>query len=48
MAHAPNVTHTLIKNGALHSCDQNKLSLQYSLFLCAFHMLSFSHESDFS
>ena len=30
--------HWMIRSGALHPCDKNKLSLQYSLFLCAFHI----------
>ena len=24
MAHAPNVAHCMIRNGALHPCDENK------------------------
>ena len=27
MAHAPNVAHCMIRSGALHPCDNNKVSL---------------------
>ena len=31
--------HYMIRSGALHPCDKNKLRLQYSLFICALHIL---------
>ena len=36
MAHTPIVAHFMIRCGILHSCDKNKVNLEYSLFLCAF------------
>ena len=43
MAHAPNVAQCMLRSGALHYCDKNKLILQYSILVLCFSYLAHIH-----